>query len=167
MGVLDSYYNSPLGSLAVQPQEKESAYLDAIGKLPKNLFQIASSPMTGSFLKGLGKSFDLAPEVVSKISFEVLRVLVGELTLATLGGVLSGQLKLPNDKAQGIAQEIEKELFTPIMLELNDFLAKQKQAASAGASASRAGAQNVVDLKQPTKVQKGSSALPKPGQFNA
>lgn len=167
MPAFDNYLSTPIGSLVNRSPEEESRYLDLVGRLPKSLSRMVFSGVTGSFLRGLAKDFGVSPEQSPKLAFAVLQIAVGEVPLAKLGSTLSGELKLPNDKAQAVAREIEKELFTPVMLELNDFLAKQKQGSSAGTAASKAGAQNVVDLKkqQPSRTTP-AAGLPKPGQFN-
>lgn len=144
----------PIGSLININADQSRAYIHLAFTTPEHVQDMLFSANTGVFLNTLGKQFGLLIDQVEKIAFVVLRVAVGEIELAKLGAVLSAELKLPNDKAQSIAKEIEKELFSPVMLELNDWLAKRKQ----GQGTQPAGVKNVVDLK--------NQPLPKPGQFN-
>lgn len=171
-----SFENTPFGSLTTVESGQRFQYLSRLGKLPTSLKDIVFNLTTGAFLRGLTKQHNVSLDQVSPLAFVVLRVILGDVELAKLGAVLSAELKLPNDKAQAVAKEIEKELFAPVMLELNQFLEQQKKAASAGASASQAGTQNIIDLKHKSqstepkqntkpKAQTTGQSLPKPGEF--
>lgn len=104
-------------------------------------------PRTAAYIRGLARSNNIPLEQAPRIAFAVMRAAVGDFELAKLAGVLSGELKLANDVAQRLAQDIEKELFIPIMRDFNEWITSQKQSLSPGAAAQDAGAQNVVDLK--------------------
>lgn len=151
---------TPFGSLAMISREKRSRYFPQLGALPKSIKDIVHDMNTAGFLRGLTKQFKVAVEQVPQIAFVVLRVAVGEIELAKLGATLSSELKLPNDKAQGMAKEIEKELFAPVMKELGEFLETRKQKSENRSSqAKQAGATNVVDLKNTAgKAQKPRNA---------
>lgn len=162
---LYQYTTVPIGSLVLHDLAEADRYMNFLSALTPGLVNIVMSDTVGAFLRGLAKEFGLPNENVPQLAFAVLRVAVGEIELPKLGATLSSELKLPNDKAQAMAKEIEKELFSPVMLELNQWLEKQKQATSTKASAAKAGARNIVDLKHQSPKQP-PGPLPKPGQFN-
>lgn len=118
------YASMPLGSLVTRSPEEEEPYLDKYLDAPKGLSQMLFSRNTGAFLRGLVKDFQMPLERTPEVAFQVLRVGVGEVPLAKLAETLAAELKIPNDKAQGMAKEIEAELFAPVMRELNEFLEK-------------------------------------------
>lgn len=144
---LEIYISHPVGSLIRQPEEVERRYLDAFFEMPHSLQNMLFSRRTASYIRGLVKTYDVPLDQSHRIAFIVMRVAVGEIELAKLAGVLSGELKLANDKAQRLAKDIEKELFAPVMKDFNEWLASGRQAASAGEAANEAGAQNIIDLK--------------------
>lgn len=147
MGAL--FESTPFGSLLGLETARRKKYVGQIIALPTKIRSIIDSLQTGSFVRGLVKQFRLQGSQVSQIAFAVLRVAVGEIELAKLGAVLSSELKLPNDKAQAMAKEIESELFSPVMLELNQFLEKRKmKKENSEDKAKQSGAQNIVNLKQ-------------------
>lgn len=148
MESFDLYKSIPLGSLVVFP-ENESKYLDRLVEMPPGLADLLISPKTGAFLRGIVRNATIDLSKAPHLAYIVLKVGMGEVLLAKLAATISGLLQLPNDKAQKIATELEHDLFAPVAGELNDYLAAQKkrQAASAAASASQAGAKNVLDLK--------------------
>lgn len=140
--------------------------------------ELLVSERTVSYLRGAARTHNIPDEQVPKLALGVLYVALGEWPLSNLAAGLSSTMGIPNDVAQKAAAEIEKELFGPVMLELNEFLAKQRQSgpASAEATARQAGATNVINLKhnpQNTKTkpytdfktQKPKESLPKPGEF--
>lgn len=117
-----SYKTIPVGSLLTIPEEQESFYLGAIKMLPQQLKTLVTSERTGSYIRGVAKILDVSLEKTPPIAFMVLRVVIGEITLAQLGTVLATELQLPTDMAQAMAKDIEKELFGPVMIELNQYL---------------------------------------------
>lgn len=148
MNSFDFYKSIPVGSLVLFP-EKESAYLDYLVSLPANLTDLVTSSKTGAYIRGLAKAYNLTDGTAPSISFIVLEVIIGELPLTHLAAAFSSRLSLPNDKSNQIASELEHDLFAPVAGELSRYLETRKQdrAASAAASASQAGASNVLNLK--------------------
>ncbi len=144
-----SFASNPLGSLRLvkDPQQREK-YLEGFLAMPFPLARSFDNPAVGAFIRGSAKRFNIPVEQAPQISLAVFRAALGEIPLAKLGVILSAELKLPNDKAQSLAKELEKELFTPIMLEFNAFLKRRGQnTADKGRQAHQAGAKNIVDLK--------------------
>lgn len=139
----DVFFSTPFGSLTSLDRSQRKQYLQPFNSMPSHVQEMLQDLKTGSFFRGLAKQFRLPLDQAEKLAFAVLRVAVGEIELAKLGVTLSAELKLPNDKAQAIAKEIEKELFAPVMLELNQFLEKQKKQSTQQPM----GVKNVVDLK--------------------
>lgn len=147
MDRFEDFTSIPVGSLLDVPPERRRKYLSAIFALPTSLQDIVFQPRTGAFVRGFTKTYNVPVEKYSSIAFMILQTLIGESTVSRLSNLLSTQLQLPNDKAQAMAQEIEKELFVPVMLELNQYLAQQKAPAPPAATPSAGGARNVLDLK--------------------
>jgi len=143
----DTFVAIPIGSLMLIDDVTRDQYIRRFYTLPPSVIDIASSPQTGAYLRGLTRVYNLALEQSSILAWTVFRMMIGDITLAQLSSTLSSELRLANDKAQAIAADIEKELFAPIMLEYNQSLRSQK-AAAAPALRPSAGAQNVLDLKQ-------------------
>jgi hypothetical protein len=139
------YRSTPIGSLMDIPKDTSEKYFTFIFLTPSNIQSLLISARTGAFIRGLAKTYNIPIEKAPKIAFAVLQIALGEKTLAQLGSLLSTELPAPNDVAQKIANEIEKELFAPIALELNQYLAKKKQATLA--SRPMGGASNVLNLK--------------------
>lgn len=145
-----SYFNStPTGrGLLSVPADQRRTYILAIQNMPQTLFKTINSNTSAAFLQGIAKQFKMTSNQTLRLALAVLRIAVGEVSLAKFGAALSSELQLPNDKAQAIAKEIEKELFAPVMLELNQFLEeRKKENENSGGKAKQAGATNVVDLK--------------------
>lgn len=161
---ISDYKTVPFGVIStLEPRQQQDVYLEKFFRVPKNTKKIITSTNTGSYIRGLVKTHKLQPEQAPQIAFAVLRVAVGEIALPKLATVLSSELKLANDKAQKIATEIEKDLFAPVALELNEYLAKQKQSQGAGQTkrAQDAGASNVLNLKNTPKPPRPPQ-IPKP-----
>lgn len=93
----------------------------------------------------------------------MVQIFVGEKNFAQLPAMLSTELQLPNDKAQKMAAEIEKDVFGPVRGELDEFLRTQKQGKgsialrlpSVAQGKERNSLQNVLNLKElsPKKPQ--------------
>lgn len=121
------FESTPTGSLTGLEEDRRLAYLEAVMAMPVNLRSLLFSPKTGAYIRGLAREVRLTDEHVARIAFAVLRVVIGEIALAQLEIVLSKELQIANDIGQTMAQDIEKELFGPVMVELNQYLqAKQK-----------------------------------------
>ena len=156
MATIDHYKSIPSGSILILDSSKQQSYLERFFDVSPALKQLLTAQKTGSFIRGLAKTHQLAPEQAPQIAFAVLRVAVGEVALGKLGTVLSSELKLANDKAQAMAAEIERDLFASVSRELNQFLENKKKQAgkSQGDAAKTGGAKNVINLKdeqQPPK----------------
>lgn len=123
-------------------------------KTPAAVKQMLFAAQTGSFIQGLAKIHGLPSSSVMPIALLILKVAIGEIELAKLGAVLSSELGLANDKSQAIATEIERDLFAPVMLDLNQYLEKRKAANQGGLPPEallKGGARNVLDLKNRPK----------------
>lgn len=136
----------PIGSLLERPAPERTSYMEKIGQLPSPLQDILYSWQTGAYLRGLTKTHNLPLEQATSLAFIVTQISLGEKTLAQLASMLSTQLRVANDKAQQIAKEIERDLFAPLMLELNNYLLQKKKTAASPPNVAR-GVQNVIDLK--------------------
>lgn len=159
MTELELFKTYPIGSILIRPDSEDTHYLQQITALTPGLKSLIASPTTSAFIRGLTKTYDVPPDKNPWVAFVVLQIACGEKTLTQLPNLLSTELQLVNNKAQQMAQEIEKELFVPVMLELNQYLAQQKtprrsassvgQAATGTAPSATAagGAHNVLDLK--------------------
>lgn len=160
------YTSFPIGSLLNRPEQDVDRYFQELPTLPPNLAGIAVSPRTASYLRGTIKAHDLPSNHIPTLAFLVLQVIFGELSTTQLAGSLSNQLQLSPEKAQAIAQDIEKELFAPVALELNTLLQKKKNApppATPSSPPHESGARNVLDLKTqrpappPPPIPRGTS----------
>lgn len=149
----------PLDCLLCLPPTESDNYVTKATTLPKNTYNLFSSARIGSYIVGLTKHHDLPLEKTSVISFLTLQVALGERTLAQLPAALSAELQVANDTAQKIAKEIENDLFTPIMMELNNYLAKKKEASKPKSPTEGIG--NVVNLKDKPKPNKPFPLPPK------
>lgn len=151
MGII--HRSVPISSLLLLPTEKRMPYFDQLEIMPRNLRLLLFSPRTGAFIRGLTKVYNVPSEKAPTIALTVLKIAYGEKSLAQLASILSTELQLSNDKAQRIAQEIEKELFAPVMLELNQYLAQKKKAPTSPITTQpqASGARNVLDLKSQSR----------------
>lgn len=144
----DTYKSTPVGSLIIKSETEGESYLQMLSGMPVGLRTMLMSNKTGAFIRGLVKSYDIAPEKTPELAFTVLRIGVGEHPLNQLSSLLIQKLGLSSTQAESSARDIEKDLFTPIMLEYNTYIAKQKSGAkTAPTTAHATGARNVLDLK--------------------
>ena len=119
MGVI--FDSVPIGSLTGLPAEKRLKYTESVFQLPGKVRVMLFAPNTGAFTRGLVKGYGLAEEKSAVAALAVLRVAIGEKAVAQLPSLLSTELKLPNDKAQAMAREIEQDLFGPVRKELEEY----------------------------------------------
>ncbi len=124
---ISTYKTSPVGSILLLEETERSAALDTYMTLPQSVKKMVASSNTGAFIRGLVKAHKLAPETAPSIALFVLQVAIGERSLAQLAATFSSELQIPNDKAQQISNEIEKELIAPISIDLNDYLSTKKK----------------------------------------
>ncbi len=127
MPIKDVFATIPAGSLVTVPEEIRTSYIRDFHELPKILAQFVTSLRVGAYIRGLIKSLDLADEGAEIVALAVFQITTGSLTLARLPAMLSTNLKISNDTAQRMSQEIEKELLAPVALELNQHLAQTKR----------------------------------------
>lgn len=146
MGI--EFTSVPIGSLMLIKEGRDS-FIESALATPPNIQSMAFSPRTGAYIRGLAKTYNLAEDAVGKTAFLVLEVITGHLSLSKLGAAVSSNLRLPNDKAQRISQEIERDLFAPVILELNQYLSQRKiqTLSRVEKKAQQAGARNVLNLK--------------------
>ena len=123
-----SFMSIPAGSLAkISDDTKRDNYVKQIFTLPQQLREVATSAKVAAYIRGLVKSHALSEDAGPSIAFAILQVLVGERALAQMPIQFSSTLGIANDKAQRIAQEIERDIFAPIALPLNEHFAKVRQ----------------------------------------
>ena len=156
-----NYKTVPIGSLVTVDDAVADSYYKRLPNLPASVTDIVLSWKTGAFIRGLTRTYDLPMTTAPAIALTVLRIAFGERKLAELPVLLSSATGIAQDKAGLLAKEIEKELFAPVMLDLNAFLSslKQRPAQSTG------GATNVLNLKTAPKPISGmnrTAALPVP-----
>lgn len=141
------FESTPVGSLIAFDEDKRLAYLEAVMALPVNLRSLLFSPKTGAYIRGLAREVRLTDEHVVRIAFSVLRVALGEISLVELKSVFSSELQIAGDTAEAMAKDIEKELFGPVMMELNQYL-QSKQVPGQGGSVDMP---NLLDLRGKAK----------------
>lgn len=130
MDQLLSLKSIPIGSILTRPESEDKRLLAGVKALSSGLNKLISAESTGAFIRGIEKSYDLPLGSAPKVAFSVLLITLGERSLAQLPALFSTELKIANDKAQQMAREIERDLFAPVALELNQYLAKQKKLAT-------------------------------------
>lgn len=169
---MNTYYLRPIGSMYSRPQEKTVGYIDLIGRLPPKIKNVLISSTIGSYIKGLGASYNIPQELQPNIAFAILELFIGKKTFTQLPAVLSTELTLPNDKAQKMALEIEQDVFGSIKVELDEFLRKQKASANSitskiGMVSPKASApiKNVLNLKELTPPKSAKQLPPRPPRF--
>lgn len=141
------FETTPLGSLLAVPAAERFPHIKNIVAVPDSIHNMLASTTTGAYVRGLTKTYNLPLAYAPQVALQILMVATGNKKLSDLGSLLSSELKMANDKAYAIAREIETELFTPVMLDLNTFLATQKQPMKQPPL----GTQNIINLKnQPT-----------------
>ncbi len=146
--------NTPIASLILVNDDalREQLALKAV-QAPPLVKEIIFSARSASYTEGLSKSHDIPEQKVMIVAFIILRIAIGEIYLSRLAATLSSELQIPNDKAQRIAQELEHDLFAPVAVELNQYLAGRKKETQqienkVTGNPRAAGATNVLDLKQ-------------------
>ena len=156
MPMQDQFLGSPTGAgLVMTPLDEREDYIRRLVTLPDGLLRMLGSGTTPAFIRGAVKQFKLEESMVPAAAFLTLKVAVGKLELSELGRTLASELKIPEEKAQGMAKEIEKELFGPVMRELNESLEnRKKKIENSSDAAKKAGVLNVVDLKGKQKDEK-------------
>lgn len=142
------FQSVPTGSLVIMPSELRLPLLMELVQTPPKVKNILVSPKTGAYVLGVVRTYDLPENSERTIAFVIFRIGIGQHKLAELGSLLSSELSLPNDKAQKIATEIERDLFAPIALEFNQYLAQKKQAKVGPPPEATKQAPNLIDLRQ-------------------
>lgn len=103
----------PIGSVVAYGVDRWPQLSRTVEATPRAVRDMISSQHTAAFLRGLGKTSGLPVTRVPRIAWAVLQVAIGEKTLAQLPSLLSTSLQLANDKAQAMANEIEKRTVCP------------------------------------------------------
>lgn len=154
MGII--YQSVPINSVSLLPVERRSAYFERLSLLPPSIRKLLFNPQTGAYIRGLGKVYNFPVDQAPLVSLSVLETFLGFKELAQLGAHFSSKLQMPNDRSQQLARDVEKELFSPVMLDFNAFLATQKQPMKQPP----VGTQNVINLKNQPMIPR--SVPPKP-----
>ncbi len=166
------YKSTPIGSLITLPEKEASRYIDSLSSLPFAIINILNSDKTGAFIIGLLKTHNLNTTFAPLVALNLTRIGFGEKTFAQLPAILSTELKISNDKAQKMAQEIERDVFGPVRAQLDEFLRKQKHPTSpsglrgARETTSKVSStmQNVLNLKELPARKPQASLPPRPAQ---
>lgn len=140
----------PIGAGMAQPAERWDQLSRLVDHTPQPLLDMVSSPQTAAFIRGVAKTYNLPAEQGITIAYAVLRVALGELKLPQLAQVVAKETGLAQTPATALAQEIEKELFVPVMTELSRVVqppAPRTPPASPPPNTAAGGARNVLDLK--------------------
>ncbi len=153
--------SNPTSSLLRFKREERLPYITKLVGAPENIQKFLTNPSTGAYIRGLAKTYNLSTDQTSRVAFIVLKIGIGEEPLAKLGPLLSSELQIPNDKAQQIAQEIERDLLEPVRDDIMNIARQQRQTqtgiASHGAEQIKrqlGNPQNILDLKnQPQPPQ--------------
>lgn len=152
------FSNTFIESLTSCAEEERLRYLQLLFQVPEKVRTLIFARETPSFIKGLLRSYDVPGSNIDAVSLSIIRVFVGEKSLAQLPAILSTELKLPNDKAQKMAAEIEKDVFWPVKVELDEFLRQQK--AKAGSIAGKLSATPQTPSRSPS--YEGEKTRPAP-----
>lgn len=153
----------PSGSIFGQSAEVKERYWDILGTQPASVTDMLSSERTGAYVRGLAKTHNLPDTSVPIIAFAILEIGIGETPLSQLTETLTKHAAIAPQLAQKISQEIERELFAPIMLDLQTYVQQRRKALPPAVSPSlpraqhTGGARNVLDLKN-----KPQAPLPPP-----
>jgi len=148
MGIV--FTSVPINAVMAIPADRRHDYRVSALETNGPIRQMIVSPRTGAYLRGLAKSHQLPEKTAVTIAFVVLQVAIGEVPIAKISGLLSSHLKLPNDQAQDLATELERDIFASLSLEIGKQAASKKQVdeSSAQTDAKAAGARNVLNLKR-------------------
>ena len=155
-----AFESVPAGSLIVLPEDKIGPYVDRLMVIPKSVRAVAFSLKTGAYLGGLSKTYGIPENNVPLLSFLVLQILIGEKTFPQLSAMLSTDLKLPNDKAQKMAQEIERDLIVPIAGDLNRYLAEKNKKKGSMSEKMRSSEVQTADQVRSTKKAAPPTSAP-------
>src|SRR3989338_4077896 len=115
------FSNTFIESLVNLQESDRLRYLALIFTMPEKIRSILFTAETASYIRGFLKAHDIPLNYTETLSISIICILTGEKTLAQLPAILSTELKLPNDKAQKMAAEIEKDVFGPVKKELDEF----------------------------------------------
>lgn len=142
MGVV--YQSVLINSLSLLSLDERAPYFSRLSTLPPSIRKIIFSPPNGAYVRGLTKIYNLPLEKAPYIALIILEVFLGIEDLPKLGSVFSSKLQMPNDQAQAMSKDVERELFVPVMIDFNHFLQALKSSPNLGSS----GTQNIVNLKE-------------------
>lgn len=158
------YQCVPIGSLSLLPEQERLGYIDLFYTAPPSLNLLLSSPDTGSYVRGIAKTYDIPEDQSPKIAQCIFFITVGKRKIGELSTMLSAELGLPNDIAQKISSEIEKDVFGPIKNELDTFVISQRKAHETVKKnpTSNPQPQNVLNLKEIGTSKKQNQLPPKP-----
>lgn len=133
----------PIASFLARPEAEDAIYQQKLSSLTPLLLTMVSSPRTGAYIRGLARQFNVQLETAQYISLTVIQICFGDVALSELATTLATRIGILPDQAQAMAKDIEKELFGPVMMELNQYL----QAKRATDQQSAADDPNVLDLR--------------------
>lgn len=153
---LDLYKTIPIGSLLILSEEEAQSALEAARSLPPNLKALIISEKSGAYIRGLVRAGGLPPQAAQRLALIILRIVIGELSLPQLSSLIASDFRVGQDVAQAMAKDIEKELFGPVMMELNQYL-EAKQSGQQQASPSQPStpdSPNLLDLRDKGSVSR-------------
>lgn len=145
---LDLYKTIPIGSLLLLPEEEAQEVLGLVRSLPSNLKSLVISEKSGAYSRGLVRTGGLPPQAAPRLALMILRVVIGELSLPQLSSLIASDFRVGQDVAQAMASDIEKELFGPIMIELNQYLESKQGGGQQPPPGPPLAAPNLLDLRK-------------------
>lgn len=169
----EGFTSIPIGSLTVLvPVEEQELYVNSAMQAPGNLRDLIFAERTGAYVRGLVRTYNLDRALTPQLAFTVLRVATGMIRLNQLIGELAQRLSIDQNAAEKLALEIERDLFAPVALELNQYVkAIGQQTVSAQAPTTvpstpsrrpeMKGMKNVLDLKDRPKPPSVPPPMPR------
>lgn len=164
---MDSFHTLPIGSIYAREEAASIGYLDIVQDLSPKIKEMISSEKTGSYIKGIARSYDVSEDNQPDIAFAILEIAIGKKTIVQLPSILSTELQLPIDTAQKMASEIEHDVFGPIKADLSGLPSQQKGSSVPSrttAQAASSGMKNVLNLKEIAAKPAQGQLPPKPAQ---
>ncbi len=127
MPLSHQYQSTPIGSISLIPGQERLAYIDLFHKTPPGIHSMLSSPDTGSYIRGLCKTYNIPEDSLPKVAQAIFFIAIGKYTATETPTILSKELGLPNESVVKMFSEIEHDILDPVKMELDNFLGKDRQ----------------------------------------
>lgn len=141
------FRSGPVGSLAIVSDESRLGYFNRIFALQPKVRDMLYSGVTGAYLRGVARTYNVPSDQVPQLALLIVKIAVGEVRLAQLAAAVSVACNLATDKAQSVARDVERELFSPIMIDLGESLRNVQQVPTSPKPRLASPPQNVINLK--------------------